>query len=149
MFLNQLVPNKVTHCSNGRVAILTALTSRVTFNLTVQVVYLRNMTNGLGCNENVQDRRYTAITCKMTALLEYLHLIIWLTFFKKLFHTYCILYMYVCTYIVGIYNNTFCELKLCTVCLRIYITHLLLNTYLYGIQSVYFQTQSLHCDSFN
>ena len=50
MFLNQLVPNKVTHCSNGGVAILTALTSKVTFNLTVQVVYLRNMTNGLGCN---------------------------------------------------------------------------------------------------
>ena len=85
MFLNQLVPNKVTHSSDGGVAILTALTSRVTFNLTVQVVYLRNMTNGLGCNENVQDRKYTAITCKMTALLEYLYLIIWLTFLKSSF----------------------------------------------------------------
>ena len=64
MFLNQLVPNKISHCSDGGVAILTALTSRVTFNLTVQVVYLCNVTNGLGCNENVQDRKYTTILAK-------------------------------------------------------------------------------------
>ena len=46
------MPDEVLCLNDGGVTRIIGLTSRVAFNLTVQVFHIRSMTNGLDCNNN-------------------------------------------------------------------------------------------------